>query len=208
MSQTTGQAGASAGGFVSFITAMLLLISPLKQPTTINTTLQKGLAATESVLALLDSPQEEDSGHSQLQRARGDIWLENVTFRYPGTDRLALKGIDFRVPAGQTVALVGASGGGKTTISALIPRFYSPASGRIFLDGIDIQELALASLRQNIALVSQDVILFNDTIEANIAYGTLGTHVRADVIKAAQAANAWAFIEQMHAGLDTPIGET
>jgi ATP-binding cassette, subfamily B, bacterial MsbA len=207
LSETTGQAGASAGGFVSFITAMLLLIAPLKQLTTINTTLQKGLAATESVFALLDSPQEEDNGGTQLQRARGDIWLENVTFSYPGTERLALNGIDFRIPAGQTVALVGASGGGKTTVSALIPRFYSPSSGRILIDGIDIQDLALASLRQNIALVSQDVILFNDTVEANIAYGTLGTHVRTDVIKAAQAANAWEFIEQMPEGLDTPIGE-
>lgn len=207
LSQTTGQAGASAGGFVSFITAMLLLIAPLKQLTTINTTLQKGLAAAESVFALLDAPEEEDRGQTVQSRARGDIGFENVTFRYPGAERLALDGIDFRIPAGQTVALVGASGGGKTTISALIPRFYPLTSGRITIDGIDIQELSLTSLRQSIALVSQDVVLFNDTIEANIAYGSLGTHSRDAVIKAAQAANAWEFIEQLPEGLDTPIGE-
>lgn len=207
LSQATGQAGASAGGFVSFITAMLLLIAPLKQLTTINTTLQKGLAATESVFALLDSPEEVDQGHAHLERARGDISFENVTFRYPEAERLALKGIDFQIAAGQTVALVGASGGGKTTISSLIPRFYSVTSGRILIDGIDIQDLALISLRNNIALVSQDVVLFNDTIEANIAYGALGAHSREDVIQAAQAANAWEFIEQLPQGLDTPIGE-
>lgn len=207
LSQATGQAGASAGGFVSFITAMLLLIAPLKQLTTINTTLQKGLAATESVFALLDSPEEVDQGHAHLERSRGDISFENVTFRYPEAERLALKGIDFQIAAGQTVALVGASGGGKTTISSLIPRFYSVTSGRILIDGIDIQDLALISLRNNIALVSQDVVLFNDTIEANIAYGALGAHSREDVIQAAQAANAWEFIEQLPQGLDTPIGE-
>jgi len=207
LSQTTGKAGASAGGFVSFITAMLLLISPLKQLTTISTTLQKGLAAAESVFDLLDMPGESDGGHRPLGHARGDITFESVRFRYPGAERLALNDISFTVAAGQTVALVGASGGGKTTISALIPRFYHASGGRILVDGIDIQELTLLSLRQNIALVSQDVVLFNDTLEANIAYGTLGTHSREDVVKAAQAAHAWEFISQLPDGLDTMIGE-
>jgi len=207
LSQTTGKAGASAGGFVSFITAMLLLIAPLKQLTTISTTLQKGLAAAESVFDLLDMPEESDSGHRQLGQARGDITFEGVRFSYPGAERLALNDISFTVAAGQTVALVGASGGGKTTISALIPRFYHASSGRILVDGIDIQDLTLLSLRQNIALVSQDVVLFNDSVEANIAYGTLGTHSRDDVIRAARAAHAWEFIEQLPDGLDTMIGE-
>ncbi|MDZ4076354.1 MAG: lipid A export permease/ATP-binding protein MsbA [Hylemonella sp.] len=207
LSQTTGKAGASAGGFVSFITAMLLLISPLKQLTTISTTLQKGLAAAESVFDLLDMPAESDGGHRPLGHARGDITFEGVRFSYPGAERLALNDISFTVAAGQTVALVGASGGGKTTISALIPRFYHVSSGRILVDGIDIQDLTLLSLRQNIALVSQDVVLFNDSVEANIAYGTLGTHSRDDVIRAARAAHAWEFIEQLPDGLDTMIGE-
>ncbi|MCZ8295046.1 MAG: lipid A export permease/ATP-binding protein MsbA [Hylemonella sp.] len=207
LSQTTGKAGASAGGFVSFITAMLLLISPLKQLTTISTTLQKGLAAAESVFDLLDMPEESDGGHRPLGHARGDINFEGVRFSYPGAERLALNDVSFTVGAGQTVALVGASGGGKTTISALIPRFYHASSGRILVDGIDIQDLTLMSLRQNIALVSQDVVLFNDSVEANIAYGTLGTHSRDDVIRAARAAHAWEFIEQLPDGLDTMIGE-
>jgi subfamily B ATP-binding cassette protein MsbA len=207
LSQTTGSAGASAGGFVSFITAMLLVIAPLKQLTTISTTLQKGLAAAESVFGVLDTPAEADTGTRELRNARGELVFESVGFRYPSTERQALANISFRVGAGQTIALVGASGGGKTTIGALIPRFYPVVEGRILLDGVDIQDLKLTELRQNIALVSQDVVLFNDTVEANIAYGTLGTHSRADVEKAAQAAFAWDFIEQLPDGLDTMIGE-
>lgn len=207
LSQTTGNAGASPGGFVSFITAMLLLIAPLKQLTTISTTLQKGLAAAESVFELLDLPGEAETGQRSLGRARGEIRFDHVSFRYPTAERAALTDITLHIEAGQTVALVGASGGGKTTISALIPRFYPAASGRILVDGIDISELTLTSLRENIALVSQDVVLFNDTVEANIAYGTLGTHSREEIIGAAQAANAWEFIQQLPEGLDTMIGE-
>ncbi|MEK9953029.1 MAG: lipid A export permease/ATP-binding protein MsbA [Curvibacter sp.] len=207
LSQSTGSAGASAGSFVSFITAMLLLIAPLKQLTTISTTLQKGLAAAESVFQLLDMPGEADTGRRELGRARGDIVFENVEFSYPGAERPALRDINLHIGAGQTVALVGASGGGKTTISALIPRFYPVNRGRILIDGIDIHELSLLSLRSNIALVSQDVVLFNDTVEANIAYGTLGTHSRDDVIRAARAAHAWDFIEKLPEGLGTMIGE-
>jgi subfamily B ATP-binding cassette protein MsbA len=207
LSQSTGSAGASAGGFVSFITAMLLVIAPLKQLTTISTTLQKGLAAAESVFGVLDTPGEADTGTRELGGTRGELVFEDVGFRYPNTERQALVDISFRVGAGQTIALVGASGGGKTTIGALIPRFYPVGEGRILLDGVNIQDLKLTALRQNIALVSQDVVLFNDTIEANIAYGTLGSHNRSDVIQAAQAAFAWDFIEQLPDGLDTVIGE-
>ncbi len=207
LSQSTGQAGASAGGFISFITAMLLLISPIKQLTTVNTLIQRGLAASESVFALLDTPQEDDLGKQLLVRAKGEIRFDNVSFRYPGVERAALNDINFQISAGQTVALVGASGGGKTTISTLIPRFYHVTSGRILIDGIDINDLTLASLRQNIALVSQDIVLFNDTVAANIAYGSLATYSQDEVIKAARAANAWDFIEQLPNGLNTQIGE-
>ncbi len=206
LSQSTGQAGASAGSFVSFITAMLLLISPIKQLTSISPLMQRGLAACENVFALLDTPPENDSGDRTLQ-AQGNITFEKVSFCYPGAERQALQEVSFEAKAGQTIALVGASGGGKTTVSALIPRFYSPTSGRILIDGIDINELTLASLRHNIALVSQDIVLFNDTVEANIAFGSRETATREDVIAAAKAAHAWDFIQQLAEGLDTFIGE-
>ena len=207
LSQTTGQASTSAGGFVSFITAMLLLISPIKQLTSISPILQRGLAACESVFALLDQNTETDTGDKKLSEAKGDIVFEHVSFSYPGAERLALNNISFSVNAGQTVALVGASGGGKTTVSALIPRFYSPTAGQIRIDGINILELTLESLRQNIALVSQDIVLFNDTIEANIAFGLSNHCDRDKVIAAAIAANAWEFIQQLPEGLSTLIGE-
>jgi subfamily B ATP-binding cassette protein MsbA len=207
LSQTTGQAGASAGGFISFITAMLMLIAPIKQLTSVNTTLQRGLAACESVFSVLDMDSENDNGHITLQKASGNIEFNRVSFNYPGSDRLALDSISFRIAAGTTVAVVGASGGGKTTISALIPRFYSATSGNILIDGIDIENLSLASLRSNIALVSQDIVLFNDTIEANIAFGSTVSTAREDVREAAIAANAWEFISQLPDGLDTRVGE-
>lgn len=207
LSQAMDQGGGSVGSFVSFITAMLLLISPLKQLTTVNTMLQKALAAAENVFALIDLPGEADNGDKSLNRAQGDITFDHVCFSYPGAERMALSDVSLHIAPGQTVALVGASGGGKTTIGALIPRFYPLTSGQILLDGIDIQYLTIRSLRQNIALVSQDVVLFNDTVEANIAYGTLGTHSREEVIKAAQSAQAWEFIERLPQGLDTRIGE-
>lgn len=206
LSQSTGQAGTSAGGFVSFITAMLLLISPIKQLTSISPLMQRGLAACESVFALIDSPAEEDTGTIDLGHASGIIEFEHVSFRYPGAERDALTDISFRITAGQTVALVGASGGGKTTISTLIPRFYRPSAGIIRVDGKDINELTLRSLRHSISLVSQDIVLFNDTIEANIAFGSHGKCSREEVIGAARAANAWEFIQQLPLGLNTRIG--
>ncbi len=207
LSQSTGQAGASAGSFVSFITAMLLLISPIKQLTSISPQLQRGLSACESVFGLLDTASEHDTGTEELQAPQGEIEFDRVSFSYPGSDRMALLDVSFRVPSGQTVALVGSSGGGKTTVSALIPRFYSPGSGEIRVDGTNIQSVTLTSLRRNIALVSQDIVLFNDTIAANIAFGARDNTSRDDIIAAAKAANAWDFIRQLPEGLDTPIGE-
>lgn len=207
LSQSTGQAGTSAGGFVSFIAAMLLLISPIKQLTSISPLMQRGLAACESVFGLLDSAAEDDFGQHQLHDARGDIEFDHVSFSYPGAERPALVDISFSIAAGQTVALVGSSGGGKTTISALIPRFYNPTSGQIRIDNVDIKELTLTNLRLNIALVSQDIVLFNDTVEANIAFGASKACSREEVIAAAQAAHAWDFIQRLPEGIDTLIGE-
>ncbi len=207
LNQSTGQASASAGGFVSFITAMLMLVSPIKQLTTINSTLQRGLAACESVFGFIDSPVEEDAGSLELSHTASAIEFDHVSFAYPNVERQALQDISFQVSAGQTVALVGGSGGGKSTIGALIPRLYKCGTGAIRIGGIDINNIRLASLRSNIALVSQDIVLFNDSVEANIAFGARGQWSRDDVIDAAKAANAWDFIQQLPLGLETNIGE-
>lgn len=207
LSRSMGQAGDTAGGFVSFITAMLLLISPIKQLTTISPILQRGMAACESVFGVLDAPVEADAGKIKLPECKGEIRFENVSYRYPGSDKLALDKIDLQVKPGQTIALVGASGGGKSTLAALIPRFYTPESGRITIDGIDIGALALSSLREHIALVSQDIVLLNDSIRANIAFGQSRGADDARIREAAVAAHAWEFISQLPKGLDTLTGE-
>jgi ATP-binding cassette, subfamily B, bacterial MsbA len=209
--QQSNAAQITVGGFVSFITAMLMLTAPLKRVTSVNEPLQRGLAAAESVFALIDQPGEPDRGTVDPGRVRGDIRFEGVSFTYgrDGNDsgRAALTGIDLAIAPGETVALVGASGSGKTTLANLVPRFYAPTAGRILLDGRDTAELTLAGLRANIALVSQDVVLFNDTVAANIAYGAMKQASRNEIVAAAEAAHAMEFIAQMPQGLDTMIGE-
>lgn len=207
LSRSMGQAGDSAGGFVSFITAMLLLISPIKQLTTISPILQRGLAACESVFGVLDAQPEPDAGGQSLEAVRGELAFENVKFLYPGSERNALENISFSAKPGQTVALVGASGGGKSSLAALIPRFFSAISGRITIDGVDIADLTLLNLRKHIALVSQDIVLLNDTIRANISFGEASAASDAQVRQAAIAAHAWEFISKLPNGLDTPVGE-
>ncbi len=200
-------ARATMGEFASFILAMLMLLAPLKHLTELNAPLQRGLAAAESVFELVDAPIEEDRGTVLLPRTKGGIAYESVGFTYPTRNEPALAGVSLVVRPGETVALVGGSGGGKTTLVNLLPRFYAPQSGRILLDGHDIQSLRLESLRANLALVSQDVVLFNDTIRANIAYGGMGAASDAEVAAAAEAAHAMDFIREMPQGLDTLIGE-
>jgi subfamily B ATP-binding cassette protein MsbA len=197
----------TVGEFVAFITAMLMLLAPLKRLTEVNAPLQRGLAAAESVFALVDTPPEEDRGTVRLGRVRGEITFEDVGFTYATRTEPALEAIDLAIRPGETVALVGGSGGGKTTLVGLLPRFYAPTRGRILLDGHDIQEVTLESLRANIALVSQEVVLFNDSIQANIAYGRMGGASEPEVIAAAEAAHAMDFIRQTPDGLNTFIGE-
>jgi subfamily B ATP-binding cassette protein MsbA len=197
----------TVGSFGSFITAMLMLTAPLKRVTSVNEPMQRGLAAADSIFALLDEAGEPDPGQIALQRARGELHFEHVGFTYPGAARPALDGIDLVIRPGETVALVGASGSGKTTLANLVPRFYHPTRGRITLDGHDLEMLALAGLRANIALVSQDVVLFNDTVAANIAYGAMNGVAREAIAAAARAAHAMEFIEAMPQGLDTLVGE-
>jgi ATP-binding cassette, subfamily B, bacterial MsbA len=197
----------TVGGFASFITAMLMLLAPLKRLTEVNAPLQRGLAAAESVFGLIDTPAEEDKGTVVLPRARGEIVFEDVRFTYVTRAQPALDGVSLRVNPGETVALVGGSGGGKTTLANLLPRFYAPDQGRILLDGHDLQSLTLESLRASLALVSQEVVLFNDSIRANIAYGRMGGASDAEVNAAAEAAHAMDFIRETPQGMATQIGE-
>ncbi|MDZ4252760.1 MAG: lipid A export permease/ATP-binding protein MsbA [Sulfuritalea sp.] len=195
------------GGFVSFITAMLLLLAPLKHLADINAPLQRGLAAAESVFRMLDEATEVDAGTVALGRARGEIEFAGVGLRYAGAERDALVGIDLAIRPGETIALVGPSGGGKTSFVNLVPRFYHASKGRIRIDGQDIETLALGSLRANIAHVGQDVFLFDDTVAANIAYGGKRDASRSEIEAAARAAHALEFITAMPQGFDTVIGE-
>ncbi len=206
----TVQSGAdeiTVGGFVSFVTAMLMLTAPLKRITDVNEHLQRGLAAAESIFDLLDQQAEPDRGTAAIGRARGEVRFENVSFTYGDRGRPALDSVNLAIAPGETVALVGPSGAGKTTLANLVPRFYHPARGRVLLDGHDLETLTLASLRANIALVSQDVVLFNDTVAANVAYGAMNGAAQPDIVAAAEAAHAMEFIRDLPEGLGTLVGE-
>jgi subfamily B ATP-binding cassette protein MsbA len=200
------QAG-SVGSFVSFFTALTMLFAPLKRLTQVNGPIQKGIAAGESVFELLDRPGERDEGTRELERAHGEVRYEDVHFAYAPDKGYVLHGVSLEIRAGETVALVGRSGSGKTTLANLLARFYEPQSGCIRLDGIDIRELTLDSLRAQIAYVGQHVTLFNDTIANNIAYGRLGGATRDEVKAAAAAAHAADFIEELPEGYETEVGE-
>ena len=193
--------------FVGFIAATGMLLQPLKRLTGINEQLQKGLAACESVFGLIDEAPEEDRGTVVLERAAGAIRFEDVSLTYPSASRAALEHVTLDIRPGETVALVGPSGSGKSSLIHLLPRFYHPGSGRITLDGHDLESLKLASLRQQISLVSQNVVLFNDTVAANIAYGRAEATGEAEIVRAAEAAHAMEFIRELPQGLATEIGE-
>jgi subfamily B ATP-binding cassette protein MsbA len=204
----------TVGSFLSFVAAMLMLTAPIKRLTSVSEHMQRGLAAAESVFALLDTHSELDNGTVSIGRATGQLHFEHLNFAYqiddvtaPDATRLALRDICLDIPAGQSLALVGASGSGKSTLANLVPRFYLPMSGRITLDGHDLNELTLSSLRANIALVSQEVVLFNDTLSANIAYGQERAVSEAEIIAAATAAHAMEFINDWPEGLNTLVGE-
>ncbi|HZW25410.1 MAG TPA: lipid A export permease/ATP-binding protein MsbA [Gallionella sp.] len=198
----------TVGGFVSFIMAMLMLTAPLKRLAGVSEYLQRGLAAAESVFELLDTESEPDDGKVAVGRVHGELRFDRVMFSYSADDaRPALRGISLHIAAGETVALVGASGSGKTTLANMVPRFYSPTDGCITLDGQDIDDLTLASLRANIALVSQEVVLFNDTVAANIAYGQMREVGEEEIVAAATAAHAMEFISEWPQGLETLVGE-
>ncbi len=198
---------ATVGGFVSFITAMLMLLAPLKHLAEVNAQLQRGLAAPQSVFSLIDEPIEAETGSACPDHVLGRIEFQNLTFRYHGAERDALHDIDLLIEPGKTVALVGQSGGGKSTLATLLPRFHEPTAGKILLDGVDLRDFSLLGLRRHIALVSQDVLLFNDTVKANIAFGDTRGASEESIRDAAKAAHALEFIEALPEGFDTLIGE-
>ncbi|MET0345911.1 MAG: lipid A export permease/ATP-binding protein MsbA [Casimicrobiaceae bacterium] len=195
------------GMFASYLVALITLLDRLKALSGINAAIQRGLAAAESIFGLLDRDEEPDTGTVALPRARGELKFDRVSLRYPGTDREALADVSMTIRPGETVALVGSSGSGKTSLVNLIPRFYEPTAGRLFIDGHDITTLTLASLRAQIALVSQDVMLFDDTIAANIAYGVMSGTPPDEIERAAAAAHALEFIRAMPQGFETEVGE-
>lgn len=197
----------SAGDFVAFIGAAGMLSKPARQLTDVNSILQKGIAAAQSIFEFIDMTEEVDAGKQELSNAKGSVEWRNLSFKYPSSDRLTLDNINLLLPAGKTLALVGRSGGGKSTLANLVPRLYDVAGGSLLLDGHDTREYSLKSLRSQIALVNQNVVLFNGTIRDNIAYGYLRDASDDDVIQAAKAANAWEFIESFEHGLDTMVGE-
>ena len=200
------QSGMTAGDFSAFVTMMLMLLTPLKSLSEVNGPMQRGMAAAESVFAMIDSPVEADTGTRALGRSSGRLQLRDVTFSYPGTQTPALNGISLDVEPGQTVALVGMSGGGKSTFVNLVTRFYDPQAGTVLLDGVPYQDIALTSLREQLAMVSQNVILFDDTLAANIAYG-VETIDAARLANAVKAAHLTDVVANLPDGLQSPIGE-
>ena len=209
--QPTMLATMSAGEFVSFVTAAGFMARPILQLTQVNAIIQQGIAAADSIFHVLDLPGERDQGTRTLVGCRGEIRFEHVRFRYGNADgrnrQWVIDGVDFHIPAGSTCALVGRSGSGKTTLARLVARFYEPEQGAVRLDGIALPDLSITSLRENIALVNQNISLFNASIADNIAYGAMRTASPDQVVEAAQHAQVMEFAKELPQGLDTLIGE-
>jgi subfamily B ATP-binding cassette protein MsbA len=197
----------TTGSFITFLVASGMLIKPIRQLTEVNSDVQKGIAAAESIFEVLDAEEEIDAGTVELRSVSGKFEFKNINFNYGNSDRPVLKDINFSVNPGQTIALVGSSGSGKTSLVNLIPRFYNHIEGNILLDGVDVNDFTLANLRQHIAIVSQNVTLFNDSIFNNIAYGELANSSAHKVEAAASIAHAHEFIENLSEGYSTHIGD-
>jgi subfamily B ATP-binding cassette protein MsbA len=207
LSTSSGQNTITVGGFMAFITALVLMMPAIKNLTKLNGELQMGLAAAESVFQLIDEPPEANTGTRCPAHIRGEIAFHRVSFRYANAARHVLSELSLHIPAGTSLALVGASGSGKTTAAALVARFYPLHSGSITIDGIDINELALSALRRQISYVGQDTVLFNDNIANNISYGLAQKPDMASLRRAAKAAHALEFIDKLADGFDSRVGE-
>jgi len=197
----------TAGSFVALLTSMMAMLPSLKRITNVQSLVQRGVAAAERLFAILDEPDEADTGRRALSRARGEIVFRDVSVTYPGHERPALEGLSFTAAPGTVTAIVGRSGSGKSTLVRLLPRFYEATGGEVLLDGHPVADYGLADLRRQIALVGQRVMLFDDTVGANIAYGAAAGADPARVREAAAAANALEFIERLPQGLQARIGE-
>ena len=197
----------TAGQFISFFSAMMLMLQPVRRITNVNATLQRGVAGAHSLFAIMDEPDEIDTGTVEKNDVRGDIEFRNVSFGYGSEDGPVLRDISVSIGSGQTLAIVGHSGSGKSTLVSLLPRFYEIGEGDILLDGVPIRDYKLSNLRDNISLVSQDVVLFDDTIANNLAYGELRAHSREELMKAAEAAHVLDFAMALPRGLDTRVGD-
>ncbi len=195
------------GNFISFFSAMMLMLQPIRRITNINATLQRGVAGAHSLFQIIDEPDEVDSGAHRVGRVRGDVEFQNVDFAYDGKQESVLDDVSVSVSAGKTLAIVGHSGSGKSTLISLLPRFYEASDGAVLIDGISVRDYALDNLREQISLVSQDVVLFNDTIANNIAYGHLAPCAPAEIRSAAEAAHILDFTDEMPDGLDTVVGD-
>jgi subfamily B ATP-binding cassette protein MsbA len=200
-------AGFTAGSLVAFLTAATQLGKPIRQLSEVQSDIQRGLAASEDIFAQLDLDEEMDSGEVTVKRATGAISVRGLSFAYPGSDRLVLENVSLEIPAGKTVALVGRSGSGKTTLVQLLARFYPVETGEITLDGIPLADYRLANLRAQLAMVSQQVALFHDTVYNNIAYGALADAREEAVLAATESAYAREFIESLPAGFQTVLGD-
>jgi ATP-binding cassette, subfamily B, bacterial MsbA len=190
------------------LTAMGTMMPSLKRLTTVQANIQRGLSAATDLFDIIDMPAETDTGVHEIARTRGDIRFEDVRMVYPRGEFEALRGVDLHCAPGTVTALVGRSGSGKSSLASLLPRFYAPSAGRIVLDGEDYQHYTLPSLRRQIAWVGQSVVLFDDTVANNIAYGELAGSSEADIVAAAEAANAMEFIARMPQGIHTQIGQS
>ena len=197
----------SPGTFMSLITAMLMMLPSLKRLTTVQAMMQRGVAAAADLFSVIDSPGERDTGSVHVERCRGEVELRDVVLRYPGQTTPALDGVSLHCAPGTVTALVGRSGSGKSSLASLIPRFYEPDSGSVLLDGEPLDAWQLDNLRSQIAWVGQQIVLFNDSIGRNIAYGALGGASRSAIEAAADAANASEFIQRLPQGLDSQAGE-
>lgn len=195
------------GIFLQFITAAGMIAKPVKQLSDVNASIQKGIAGAMSIFEILDTPRESNDAAAKLSNVEGGVTFDNLSFVYPNSDASVLKNINLDVKPGMTVALVGRSGSGKSSLVNLLPRFYNNYTGVISIDGVDTKTVSLDSLRHNISIVSQQVTLFNDTIANNIAYGELATATREQIIQAAEKAHAMEFIELLPDGLDTEVGD-
>jgi subfamily B ATP-binding cassette protein MsbA len=197
----------TAGQFISFFGAMMLMLQPIRRITNVNATLQRGVAGADSLFSVMDEDDETDTGSVEAGRLKGEVELRNVRFAYGDDAAPVLDGVSVTVPAGHSLAIVGHSGSGKSTLASLLPRFYDVHDGSILIDGRPIGEYTLKSLRDNISLVSQDVVLFNDTIANNLAYGELRQHSEDELLRAAEAAHVLEFANEMPDGLQTVVGD-